>query len=426
MSHRSAKRPAKADKTLFFMAKAAHGKQGREEIQDGGGHGSREVSPSPPSSPTSLLEDSPLTLATMKSFMADFTMQIQSTIEGQLKSLAVSYNVKGLNSPTKRSLLFQTLRQQHIDIACIQETHFKSSTEPKLYAKHYPTQFHARSANKTKGVSILISRDIALEVQSQYIDPQGRFIILVGLFNATQYTLVTAYFPNSDSTNFLNKLLQTVEDHRQGGLILCGDFNFIQSPQLDTSATPSRNRGRRLSNTCKRLTTLISKHEGASTPDDLCNRLRLSFQDFHLSSVLGKGGFGKVLLAKYKDTNNMYALKVLKKEQIVSQHVSQRILSEKRIFQTVSNRQHPFLVNLFGCFHTLDHVCFVMEYAAGGDLHTNFINNNDSPFPEPRAVFYAACTVLGLEFLHQQKIVHRYWIRRHNQWALRNTLLYGS
>ncbi|CAH2316633.1 Hypothetical predicted protein [Pelobates cultripes] len=88
MSHRSAKRPAKADKTLFFMAKAAHGKQGREEIQDGGGHGSREVSPSPPSSPTSLLEDSPLTLATMKSFMADFTMQIQSTIEGQLKSLA--------------------------------------------------------------------------------------------------------------------------------------------------------------------------------------------------------------------------------------------------------------------------------------------------------------------------------------------------
>ncbi|CAH2246774.1 Hypothetical predicted protein [Pelobates cultripes] len=96
MSHRSAKRPAKADKTLFFMAKAAHGKQGREETQDGGGHGSREVSPSPPSSPTSLLEDSPLTLATMKSFMADFTMQIQSTIEGQLKSLAVEEGLKKL------------------------------------------------------------------------------------------------------------------------------------------------------------------------------------------------------------------------------------------------------------------------------------------------------------------------------------------
>ncbi|CAH2220221.1 Hypothetical predicted protein [Pelobates cultripes] len=111
MSHRSAKRPAKADKTMFFMAKAAHGKQSREEIQDGGGHGSREVSPSPPSSPTSLLEDSPLTLATMKSFMADFTMQIQGTIEGQLKTLVGEF---------KRDIQDLGLRTSHIENAIMQ------------------------------------------------------------------------------------------------------------------------------------------------------------------------------------------------------------------------------------------------------------------------------------------------------------------
>ncbi|XP_063284079.1 serine/threonine-protein kinase N2-like [Pelobates fuscus] len=82
------------------------------------------------------------------------------------------------------------------------------------------------------------------------------------------------------------------------------------------------------------------------------------------------------------------------------------LLSEKRIFQTVSNRRHPFLMNLFGCFHTRDHACFVMEYAAGGDLLT-CLDNNYGPFSEPRAVFYSACVVLGLEYLHEQNIIHR-------------------
>ncbi|CAH2286098.1 serine threonine- kinase N2 isoform X2 [Pelobates cultripes] len=148
-----------------------------------------------------------------------------------------------------------------------------------------------------------------------------------------------------------------------------------------------------------------------STPEtsaDLCipPRIPLSLQDFKLYSVLGRGNFGKVLLAEYKDTKNMYALKVLKIQQIVSSNKIHRLIGEKNVFQAVSNRRHPFLVNLFGCFHNEHYACFAMEYAAGGDLLTN-LNNNQEPFSEPRAMFYAACVVLGLEFLHEQKIVHR-------------------
>ncbi|CAH2306913.1 serine threonine- kinase N2 [Pelobates cultripes] len=133
---------------------------------------------------------------------------------------------------------------------------------------------------------------------------------------------------------------------------------------------------------------------------------QLSLEDFDLRCVLGRGKFGKVFLAEHKDTEKIYALKALKKGDIVSTKKVHRLMSEKHIFQSVSSMRHPFLVNLFGCFQTTHHACFVMEYTPGGDLVTNVYNSNGA-LTEPRAIFYAACVVLGLEYLHSQKIIHR-------------------
>uniref|UniRef100_A0A673HV37 Serine/threonine-protein kinase N1-like n=1 Tax=Sinocyclocheilus rhinocerous TaxID=307959 RepID=A0A673HV37_9TELE len=130
----------------------------------------------------------------------------------------------------------------------------------------------------------------------------------------------------------------------------------------------------------------------------------LSLQDFRLIAVLGRGHFGKVLLTEYKKSGNMYAIKALKKGDIVARDEVESLMCEKRIFETVNSAQHPFLVNLFACFQTPEHVCFVMEYTAGGDL---MMHIHADVFTEPRAVFYAACVVLGLEFLHDNKIVYR-------------------
>uniref|UniRef100_A0A671NUA1 Serine/threonine-protein kinase N1-like n=1 Tax=Sinocyclocheilus anshuiensis TaxID=1608454 RepID=A0A671NUA1_9TELE len=111
-----------------------------------------------------------------------------------------------------------------------------------------------------------------------------------------------------------------------------------------------------------------------------------------------------VLLTEYKKSGNMYAIKALKKGDIVARDEVESLMCEKRIFETVNSAQHPFLVNLFACFQTPEHVCFVMEYTAGGDL---MMHIHADVFTEPRAVFYAACVVLGLEFLHDNKIVYR-------------------
>ncbi|XP_060711294.1 serine/threonine-protein kinase N2 isoform X2 [Hemiscyllium ocellatum] len=130
----------------------------------------------------------------------------------------------------------------------------------------------------------------------------------------------------------------------------------------------------------------------------------LTLDDFKLIAVLGRGHFGKVLLSEYKKSGQLFAIKALKKGDIVARDEVDSLMCEKRIFETVNTSNHPFLVNLFACFQTPEHVCFVMEYTAGGDL---MMHIHADVFSEPRAVFYSACVVLGLQFLHDNKIVYR-------------------
>lgn len=147
---------------------------------------------------------------------------------------------------------------------------------------------------------------------------------------------------------------------------------------------------------------LISIPKDSEIRDE--EQFHFSLQDFKCVAVLGRGHFGKVLLAEYKSTGEMFAIKALKKGDIVARDEVDSLMCEKRIFETVNSVRHPFLVNLFACFQTQEHVCFVMEYAAGGDL---MMHIHADVFSEPRAVFYAACVVLGLQFLHEHKIVYR-------------------
>uniref|UniRef100_A0A8C5MTX8 Protein kinase domain-containing protein n=1 Tax=Leptobrachium leishanense TaxID=445787 RepID=A0A8C5MTX8_9ANUR len=130
----------------------------------------------------------------------------------------------------------------------------------------------------------------------------------------------------------------------------------------------------------------------------------MSLQDFNLHKVLGRGSFGKVMLAEFKVTKEMFAIKTIKLAGLRSKSV-QSILTERKIFKSISSVRHPFVVNLFASFHTDDRAFFAMEYAAGGSLKARL--KSLQSFSEPMARFYTACVVLGLEFLHQKKIIHR-------------------
>jgi len=161
-------------------------------------------------------------------------------------------------------------------------------------------------------------------------------------------------------------------------------------------------------NSVLKKTTIVSEpaqpHRFERKPSVEQNAKSCSINDFNILKVLGRGHFGKVILSKHRQSQQYFALKVLKKGDILAREEVDSLMVEKRIFELATEHKHPFLVNLSACFQTAEHVFFVMEYSMGGDLMRHI---HDDIFTEDRACFYAACVLLGLEFLHSKNIIYR-------------------
>ncbi|KAM5278753.1 rhodopsin kinase GRK1 isoform 1-T1 [Hipposideros larvatus] len=127
------------------------------------------------------------------------------------------------------------------------------------------------------------------------------------------------------------------------------------------------------------------------------------FLDFR---VLGKGGFGEVSACQMKATGKMYACKKLNKKRLKKRKGHQGAMVEKKILAKVHSR---FIVSLAYAFETKTDLCLVMTIMNGGDLRYHIYNvNEENPgFQEPRAIFYTAQIISGLEHLHQRAIVYR-------------------
>jgi classical protein kinase C len=131
---------------------------------------------------------------------------------------------------------------------------------------------------------------------------------------------------------------------------------------------------------------------------------RIGLDHFNFLAVLGKGNFGKVMLAETKATKKLYAIKVLKKEFIIENDEVESTRSEKRVFLVANKERHPFLLNLHACFQTETRIYFVMEYISGGDL---MLHIQRGQFGTKRAQFYAAEVCLALKYFHENGVIYR-------------------
>lgn len=128
----------------------------------------------------------------------------------------------------------------HADIVFLQETHFCSNAIPKPSNHFYPQRFHTTSlTSKSKGVTILLSKNVPLQVTDTLTDKQGRYIFLKGTWRKKPITLANIYSPNTSQVPFFRDISQRLSTFHTGILIVGGDFNIPLDPLMDTSTGTS-------------------------------------------------------------------------------------------------------------------------------------------------------------------------------------------
>jgi len=130
--------------------------------------------------------------------------------------------------------------------------------------------------------------------------------------------------------------------------------------------------------------------------------------DFELLKVIGRGTYGKVMQVRRRQTKEIFAMKVLKKEAVFARNDPkdlQHTIAERNVLALLNCRTHPFILGLKYAFHTQTKLYYVMHFCTGGDLY--YLLSRCKKFRESQARFYAGEVFLAIRHLHSLGIIYR-------------------
>ncbi|KAL4372476.1 hypothetical protein HN51_017622 [Arachis hypogaea] len=131
-------------------------------------------------------------------------------------------------------------------------------------------------------------------------------------------------------------------------------------------------------------------------------RRKVGIDDFEQLTVIGKGAFGEVRLCRAKGTGEVFAMKKLKKSEMLSRGQVEHVRSERNLLAEVDSR---CIVKLHYSFQDADFLYLIMEYLPGGDIMTLLMR--EDILSEDVARFYIAESILAIHSIHQYNYVHR-------------------
>ncbi|XP_076037645.1 serine/threonine-protein kinase warts [Oratosquilla oratoria] len=131
-------------------------------------------------------------------------------------------------------------------------------------------------------------------------------------------------------------------------------------------------------------------------------RAKMEKQMFQKIKTIGVGAFGEVALVRKIDTNHLYAMKTLRKADVLKRNQVAHVKAERDILAEADNE---WVVKLYYSFQDNDNLYFVMDYIPGGDLMSLLIKFG--VFTEPLARFYIGELVCAIESVHKMGFIHR-------------------
>jgi len=181
-------------------------------------------------------------------------------------------------------------------------------------------------------------------------------------------------------------------------LLSTGDF----SPAYEHNFHHRRQSSATLSDQVKSGTPSSPRLSGVN-PSQQNRAVPPSIKDFEIIKPISKGAFGSVYLSKKKSTGDYFAIKVLKKADMIAKNQVTNVRAERAIMMVQG--ESDFVAKLFWTFASKDYLYLVMEYLNGGDCAA--LIKVLGGLPEEWAKKYMAEVVLGLEHLHSRGIIHR-------------------
>jgi len=156
-----------------------------------------------------------------------------------------------------------------------------------------------------------------------------------------------------------------------------------------------------------KLSTEVRKQMQANfelkeTESTRLRRKKLSIADFDCLTIIGRGAFGEVRVCRRKETKEVYAMKVMKKSEMIKKKQVTHIRAERDVLALADN---PWVVKLFFSFQDDRNLYLVMEFLPGGDLMTVLMKYDI--LSEEKTRFYIAETCLAIASVHELNYVHR-------------------
>ena len=146
----------------------------------------------------------------------------------------LSWNVRGLNSPIKRTRCLEFLHRKRVSIALIQETHLTATNVHRFQNKHYKIIADSCASTKARGVLIIADRKLQFVVMEKGNDNDGRFAYILLSINYAKLLLASIYAPNVFDKTFLPSISVTLSRYLDPHCIIAGDYNAIVSrPQCN-------------------------------------------------------------------------------------------------------------------------------------------------------------------------------------------------
>jgi serum/glucocorticoid-regulated kinase 2 len=170
--------------------------------------------------------------------------------------------------------------------------------------------------------------------------------------------------------------------------------NFSRMPRTNSISVAEYIYGSKSNQISEKKTIIAKKSSKVVT--------NVEFDDFEIIKTIGRGSVGKIFLAKYKNTGDLYTIKSMRKDQLISQNIIDSIVAEKNI---LSEGQCKFLLTLSFFFQSSERVYFVTPFIKGGDLYHKL--KTDGNLSEELVRFYGAQIVIALQHLHDLGIAYR-------------------